>query len=501
MLWIDEMPSEPALAAFSSFRRAYPSYAATAKLDELRRLEYGRLDAQGHLYLDYAGASLSAERQVRAHAALVAGSVLGNPHSNSPTSAASTGLVRSARCAVLDYFNASPDEYLAIFTANASGALKLVSEAYPFDDRSSYLLMSADNHNSVNGIREFARVRGARHGYFPIDPVELRMDEGRLLATLRDLGPRSRRGRISQRGVGGGAHLFAYPAQSNFSGVQHGLEWIAEAQGHGWDVLLDASAFVPTSRLDLGRWHPDFVTLSFYKMMGYPTGLGCLLARKSALAKLRRPWFSGGAVVAASVRGDVHRLAEGEAAFEDGTVDYLSIPAVEIGLDYLTEIGIDLIHHRVVCLTGWLLDALSSLRHATGRPLVQIYGPRTTDRRGGTIAMNFFDPSGRVVDHHVVERLALEHKISLRTGCFCNPGVGETVFAIDPSAIAAAFAPSPTMTYESYVDAVGLLTRGAVRVSLGLASTFEDVYRFVEVAGGLLDRRADARGSAPHSHA
>jgi len=40
---------------------------------------------------------------------------------------------------------------------------------------------------------------------------------------------------------------------------------------------------VPTNRLDLSRWHPEFVSLSFYKMFGYSTGVGCLLARRAAL--------------------------------------------------------------------------------------------------------------------------------------------------------------------------------------------------------------------------
>ena len=61
-------------------------------------------------------------------------------------------------------------------------------------------------------------------------------------------------------------------AQSNFSGVQHPLEWIATAQARGWDVLLDAAAFVPTNRLNLSHVRPDYVALSFYKMFGHPTG-------------------------------------------------------------------------------------------------------------------------------------------------------------------------------------------------------------------------------------
>ena len=58
--------------------------------------------------------------------------------------------------------------------------------------------------------------------------------------------------------------------------------------------MLDAAAFVPTNRLDLSRYQPDFVPISFYKMFGYPTGICCLLARNQALTKLSRPWFAGG---------------------------------------------------------------------------------------------------------------------------------------------------------------------------------------------------------------
>ena len=174
----------------------------------------------------------------------------------------------------------------------------------------------------------------------------------------------------------------AYPAQSNFTGVLHPLEWIAEAHTRGWDVLLDAACFVPTNRLDLSRWHPDFVPVSFYKMFGYPTGVGCLLARKTALARLRHPWFAGGTVWGASVQGDGYVLLEGGEAFEDGTLNYLSLPAVEIGLRHLMMIGMDTIHERIRCLTSWLLEALLSLRHSNGTPLVRIYGPHTNHQRG-----------------------------------------------------------------------------------------------------------------------
>ena len=48
-----------------------------------------------------------------------------------------------------------------------------------------------------------------------------------------------------------------------------------------------------------------------------------------------------------------------------------------------------------MCLTGWLLETLAALRHSNGTPLLRIYSPAGTDRRGATIAMNFFDPAAR----------------------------------------------------------------------------------------------------------
>jgi selenocysteine lyase/cysteine desulfurase len=107
-----------------------------------------------------------------------------------------------------------------------------------------------------------------------------------------------------------------------------------------------------------------------------------LVARRDGLEKLHRPWFAGGTITVASVQGDKYYLAEAPAAFEDGTPDYLNIPAVEIGLKHIQSIGYETIHERVRTLTGWLLDNLSEMKHSTGVPLVRIYGPLSTVKRG-----------------------------------------------------------------------------------------------------------------------
>ncbi len=463
-------------AAFSEFAGLYPEYAETADIDRLRAAEYGRLDETGNVYLDYTGASLYAASQLREHAAMLATGVFGNPHSASLTSSATTALVERARRAVLDWFNAGSD-YTAIFTANATGALKHVGECFPFGP-GGRLLLAADKHNSVNGLREFARARGTPVEYLPLTYPELRLDAATVRAALAATAP-------------GGERLFALPAQSNFSGVRHPLEWVAEAQGLGWRVLLDAAAFVPTGRLDLRAVRPDFVSVSFYKMFGYPTGVGCLLARRDALAVLRRPWFAGGTVNFATVHARAHILAAGEAGFEDGTLDYLSIPAVEIGLRHLAAVGLETINTRVRCLTGYLLDRLVGLRHSNGRPMVRIYGPLTTEMRGPIVTMNFYDPAGHLLDYRRVEELAGEQGISVRTGCFCNPGAGETAEGITDEDVMAALATASEMTLPRFVQLIthrGGKSAGAIRASFGIASNFADADRFLTFAASLRDQ-------------
>jgi molybdenum cofactor sulfurtransferase len=464
--------------AYAAFQRAFPGYIKTTKIDDIRARDFTRLDEGGHVYLDYTGGGLYSDLQLRQHMEVLSKGVYGNPHSSNPSSMASTQLDERARRYVLEYFNASPDEYVVIFTRNASGALKIVGESYPFGPNARYLLMF-DNHNAVNGIREFARSKGASITYVPNVAPDLRIDGDTLRRELARPNP-------------DGSNLFVYPAQSNFSGVQHSMEWIAEAQSQGWDVVLDAAAYVPTNRLDLGKYTPDFVPLSFYKMFGYPTGVGCLLAKRSALKRLHPPWFAGGTIEMASVQGDRFSLSAGAKAFEEGTTDYLNLPAVEFGLRYLQEINVDLIHERVSYLTAWLLEQLTALRHPNGAPVVEIYGPGTMTERGGTIAFNFRDAAGGVFGFHDVENSAASWNISLRTGCFCNPGAGELAFGLTKADLLDCFDLEERTSFEQCIIAVKGKTAGAVRVSLGLVSNFADVLHLVRFAETFIGRQRAA---------
>lgn len=463
--------------AEASFLEQHPDYLNTTAIEALRHEQYAQLDRQGHCYLDYTGAGLYASTQIKEHMHMLLAQVFGNPHSSSPASAPATRLLERARGAVHEFFKAPTHEYIVVLTRNATGALKLVGESYPFDAASRFLL-TLDNHNSVNGIREFARARGAAVTYSPLTLPDMRIDGAGLSAQLGASGETSHK-------------LFAYPAQSNFSGVQHSLDWIEFAQARGWDVLLDAAAYVPANSLDLGLVKPDFVCVSFYKMFGYPTGAGCLIARKAVVSKLHRPWFSGGTITVASVKGDRHYLHSGPEAFEDGTPDYLCAPAIEIGLKHLAGIGYAMIHARVAALTGWMLGQLGALRHGNGQAVARIYGPATTEARGGTLAFNIFDKDGRFIDHRIVEERANAMKISLRTGCFCNPGGGEAALGISEEELSACFSRTPSgMTLDDFRECIDDKSSGAVRISFGLVSNFEDAYHFLQFATRFVDKRA-----------
>ena len=381
----------------------------------LRAREFGRLDTAGCAYFDYTGSSLYAASLIRADAERLLTAIDGNPHADPATAER----VARTRADVLRWLDADEHDYTVIFTANASAAIRLVGESYPFGPGAA-LVLSADNHNSVNGLRGFARRRGAPVCYLPID------ESLRLVAEPE-----------------GSSGLFAYPAQSNFSGVQHPLELIHAATAKGFDVLLDAAAYVPTNALSLRTYSPTFVAVSFYKVFGYPTGVGALIVRRDALERLERPWFAGGTVERVWVSEPRHQLKAGAEGFEDGTPNFLAVAAVQPGLAFMREVGIARLHRRVTALADVLREQLAR------DPRIRIYG--SSETQGGVVTFNV-----EGVDFQHVERAARDMNVAVRSGCFCNPGSAERV---------------------------GVM--GAVRASVGIATNMDDITRLVSVIGAL----------------
>jgi selenocysteine lyase/cysteine desulfurase len=146
-----------------------------------------------------------------------------------------------------------------------------------------------------------------------------------------------------------------------------------------------------------------------------------------------------------------------------------------MGLDFLDSVGLETIHDRVNALAGWLIQELVALRHGSGERLIRVYGPLETRARGGTIALNVYDTQGRHVDHRAVEERANAWGISLRTGCFCNPGAGEMALGLERGEVLTCLRQSGNrMTLDEFRQCVDGKSTGAVRVSFGIASNFPD---------------------------
>jgi selenocysteine lyase/cysteine desulfurase len=428
----------------------------------LRRREFSRLDATGSAYLDYAGAALYPASLVKRDARRLLRRVFGNPHSENGPSLASTESLEEARSLTLNFFDASPAEYDVVFTTNASGAMRVLAEAFPFRD-GSRLVLTADNHNSVNGLRVSAERRRAVVHYVPLE------------TDLRGSDPRPWLVRATQ------PSLFAFPAQSNFSGVRHPLQWVKDAQARGYHVLLDAAAYVPSSPLSLTDVPADFVAISFYKMFGYPTGVGALLVRREALALLDRAYFSGGTVHFVSIQNpDLFRRRNGGAAFEDGTPNFLAMPSVCDGLRWLSRVGMSSIQQRVGCLTSELLTGFERLDDC-----VHVYGPADALERGGIVAFNVYS-DGEVLNYEAVEASARHRSIAIRGGCFCNPGASERAFGLNAAhardCVRGKFS---VAQFRACMDGKAV---GALRASLGVATSEADIDRLLELVAELTGR-------------
>jgi selenocysteine lyase/cysteine desulfurase len=441
--------------------------AADPLFDEIRATEFGRLDADNQAYLDYTGSALYSETQIAAHAERMRRMILGNPHSENGPSLVSTAIINEAKARLLGFLDAPASEYVVCFTANATAAIKLVAESFPFDAESP-LILSADNHNSMNGVREFARSKGAAVHYVPLDE------------NLRLKGARS-----MLANTAGNGGLFGYPAQSNFSGVKHSLGLIDTAQRLGYSVLLDAAAFLPTNSLSLRRYPADFVALSIYKITGYPTGVGALVARRDSLAKLERPWFAGGTVEYASVQHGTHMLRESNGeSFEDGTPAFLSIAAVSDGLDFLEGIGMDRINLHVTRQANRFRDELAALRNRCGKPLVHFYGQGGPADRGATLAFNLIGSDGMPIPFSRVVERARNEGVSLRGGCFCNPGASESAFEFPLDATSRCFSSARERGFsiERFSECLGpSVPVGALRASMGVATSNRDLERALSV--------------------
>ena len=402
-------------------------------------------------------------------------SLLGNPHSSSPSSQLSTHHIEDVRLRVLRFFNADPDHFDLVFVANATAGIKLVMEGFREQEHGFWYGYHKDAHTSLVGVREAAR---RSHHCFASDNEVEEWLEGGTSTFPRD------------ESLG----LFAYPAQSNMNGRRLPLSWTSQLRSSklGMHVysLLDAAAMVSTSPLDLNKASkaPDFTVLSFYKIFGFPD-LGALIVRKESASVLqRRSYFGGGTVdmvLCGKENWHIQKHGSLHEQLEDGTLPIHSIVALDSALNVYERLFGSPEH--VASHTGFLIERLynklAALRHQNGSKVCHIYRDPSSsysDKRtqGPIVAFNLRDGQGKWVSNPEVEKLANIRNIHLRSGGLCNPGGIVSALNLAPWEVKRNFSAGHRCGNET--DAIGGKPTGMLRVSLGAMSNMQDLETFVE---------------------
>jgi molybdenum cofactor sulfurtransferase len=482
---------------------------------------------------------------------------LGNPHSGG----VSADIVTEARNLVLNYFSAPLDEYDCVFTSGSTAGLKLIGELFPWGDH-GHLIHPISAHTSLLGMRGYA------NRSLCFDSSLLYQGDESVIPTPPSAAAATAT-EVPQDVTKGGFHLFATPGECNFSGAKADLQWASALfcsyrdgngvgeegagaggdgrttkaatsiyetlQNRGWRVtdvtddndgngavaagemhplpwmwLLDAAKLAATSPVSLDDLpagaRPDFVTVSFYKMFGYPTGLGALLVRKerSPLLRLHKRYFGGGTVHAlAATSGFVMPRELPHEYMEDGTSHYQGISALRHCFKELSDCGgMGTVAEELGRLSALLEQGMTALQHSDGKPVCEIYTPeRRNDNnvdmstsalfttpgrycasRGPTLAFNLRWADGSPVGHNEVHRIACRPRVGpvvhLRVGCFCNPGGCQEALGLSHNQIRDNFK-AGRYCWSEDVDLVEGLRTGAVRVSLGRGSTEHDVHAFL----------------------
>lgn len=468
------------LCTLETFKQVCSQYGYGGDIQDVIDQEFTRI--KGVTYLDHAATTLYPESLIRSYCQDISRNVYGNPHSHNPSSRLTHDTVEGVRYRVLQHFNATPEEYSVIFTSGCTAALKLVAESFPWrpqtrSEAGSHFCYLTDSHTSVVGIRGLTSGRGIVA--LPVSPQEVET--------------RAKDATQGEDVICQTPHLFCYPAQSNFSGRKYPLSYVKDIQarrlypacdhqGH-WFVLLDAASHVSCSPLNLQDCPADFIPISFYKMFGFPTGLGALLVRNNAAGILKKTYFGGG-TAAAYLSGEDYYVHAANLSdrFEDGTISFLDIIAVNHGFEALYRItgGMHNIQQHTFGLARYTYMLLSSLCHGNGRPVAQIYTEgqfESPSTQGAILNFNLMDSHGQIIGYSQVDRMASLYNIHVRTGCFCNTGACQSFLGITNQQIKRNLQAGHVC--GDNIDMVDGQPTGSVRLSFGYMSTFEDCQKFL----------------------
>jgi cysteine desulfurase/selenocysteine lyase len=284
---------------------------------------------------------------------------------------------------------ASPKEI--VFTRNTTEAINLVARSWGdanLRGGDRILLSVMEHHSNLVPWQMLAERTGAALDFLPID------GQGRLV--LDDLGTL-----LTER-----TKLVALAHQSNMLGTVNPIQSLArQAHAVGALILIDGAQSVPHMPVNVQELGIDFLAFSGHKMCA-PTGIGVLWGRRSVLERM--PPFLGGGSMIKVVELQRSTYADLPARFEAGTPAIGEAIALGEACDFLADVGMERIHAHELALVGYALDRLAGVEG------LQIYGPQSTEQRGGVISFTLGD-----IHPHDVAGILDGEGIAVRAGHHC----------------------------------------------------------------------------------
>lgn len=373
------------------------------------REEFPILDQQIHghplVYLDSAATSQKPQCVIDAEAEFYRTINAGVHRGAHELAARSTMAFEEARAkmARLVGANAAEGEEEVVVTSGATAGLNLLATAFgnaslgrggaaakrfalkPGDE---IVVSKAEHHSVLLPFQELAARTGASLKWFDLD------DEGRIRSDSADevITERTKIVAVTHVGNTTGAITDIAPI-------------IRRAHEVGAAFILDACQSVPHLKVDFHALDVDFAAWSAHKMYG-PTGVGFLYGKRDMLEALPPANF-GGSMVELAWMDQEARYMEPPARFEAGTQPVAQVVAAGVAADWLMAIGMENLeaHERTIT------DELLALGDIEG---VRILGPRSNERRIGTIA---FEVEG--VHPHDVGQFIDAQGIAIRVGHHC----------------------------------------------------------------------------------
>jgi cysteine desulfurase/selenocysteine lyase len=313
-----------------------------------------------------------------------------NVHRGAHTLAAeATELYENARGKVARFVGTSPSQLA--FVRGTTTAINHIAYGWGLnhlreDDR--ILVTVMEHHANIVPWQLVAKHTGAELVYLELDD-EYGVDTTALSSLLDEK-----------------IKIIAFSGMSNVTGALGPIEVLTQAaRSVGAITVLDAAQLVPHMPVDVEALGVDFMAFSAHKMLG-PTGIGALWGQADRLEEME-PTEGGGEMIN-TVERHVSTWAPVPHKFEAGTPPIAEAVGFGAAVDYLSDIGMDVIADHERTLTAYALEQLSQI------PDLTIYGPTDVTKRGGAVSFELGD-----IHPHDIATILDQDGIAVRAGHHC----------------------------------------------------------------------------------